>query len=78
MSSTRDHPRDVLSALVSVLVFAAFCLQAPPASAVDVGSEQDTAGPQIASFSSTPAAVDVRTTAATVTATAQITDDFRG
>lgn len=78
MSSTRAHPRDVLSALVAVLVLAAFCLQAPPASAVDVGSEQDTAGPQIASFSSTPAAVDVRTTAATVTATAQITDDLSG
>lgn len=63
---------------MAVLVLAAFCLQSPPASAVDVGSEQDTAGPQITSFSLAPAAVDVRTTPATITATAQITDDLSG
>lgn len=78
MSSTSARQRRLSSALVAVLVLAAFFLQPIPASAVDVGSEQDTAGPQIASFSSTPAAVDVRLAAATITATAQITDDLSG
>lgn len=78
MSSKRAHQRTFLSSLLAVLVFAAFGLQAAPASAVDVGSEQDTSGPQIVVFSSTPAAVDVRVTAATITATANITDDLSG
>lgn len=78
MSNHRSRQRHVVSTLLAVLVFAAFGLQSPPASAIEVGSEQDITGPQIAAFSSTPAAVDVRVTAATITATAQVTDDLSG
>lgn len=78
MSITRNRRSHGLSWLLAVVVLLAFGLQAPPASAVEVGSEQDTTGPQIISFSSTPAAVDVRTAAAIITATARVTDDLSG
>lgn len=65
-------------AVLAVIVFIGLGLQGNPAIALDVGSEQDIAGPQIASFDLSPAAVDVRVTSASITANAHLTDDLSG